>query len=117
MMPLHPSVPNFISTAETNATRDRSAGFRRRLAEVRLGLEPRGGEVVLEHLPDHFGEGDRRTPAKLGARLARVTSEVGNFRRTEVRLVHLDMVLPVEPDQPEGELRQLTDGPLDAGGD
>src|SRR5260370_36598037 len=98
MLPLHPSVPNFISTAETNATRDRSAGFRRRLAEVRLGLQPRGGEIVLEHLPDHFREGDRRTPAQLGASLAGGAAEVGNLRRTEVRLVHLDAVLPVAAD-------------------
>src|SRR6202165_171245 len=113
-MPRHPSVPNLMSTAiaigspsPTNPSRDRSAGFCRTLAEVRLGLEPGGGEVVLEHLPDHLREGDGRPPAQPGACLAGVAAQVRDVRRTEVRLVHLDMVLPVEADQPEGEVRQL----------
>src|SRR6266852_9915167 len=123
MMPRHPSVPNLISTVNaigphpaTNPSRDGSAGFCRPLAEVRLGLEPGGGEVVLEHLPDHFRKGDGRPPAQRGTSLAGVAPQVRDVRRTEVRLVHLDMVLPVEADKPEGELRQLPNGPLDAGG-
>src|SRR5438309_9190636 len=123
MMPRQPSVPNLISTANaigspsaTNPNRragNRSAGFRRPLAEVRLGLEPGSGEIVLEHLPDHFLEGDLGAPAQPGPGLAGVASQVGDFRRTEVRLVDLDVVLPVETDQPEGELHELADRPLD----
>src|SRR5213082_3647516 len=127
MMPRQPSVPNLISTANaivspsaTNPNRragNRSAGFRRPLAEVRLGLEPGSGEVVLEHLPDHFLEGDLGTPSQPGPRLTGVAAQVGYLRGTEVRLVHFDVVLPVEADQPEGELYQLADRRLDTGGD
>src|SRR2546425_9158498 len=123
MMPRHPSVPNLISTANataspsaTNPSRDRSAGFCRPLAKVRLGFQPGGGEVVLEHLADHFLEGDLRSPAQPGPRLAGVAPHVGNFRGTEVRLVDLDVVLPVEADQPEDALHELQDHPLDSGG-
>src|SRR2546423_11143778 len=124
MMPRHPSVPNLISTATAtpfpsfdNPSGDRSACFCGALAQVRLGLQPGGGEVVFEHLTDHFGETDLRTPAQLCPGFARITSQVWDFRRAEVRLIHLNMVLPVEADQPEGELRQLPDAPLYAGGD
>src|SRR2546430_16727273 len=126
-MPRQPSVPNLIWTANamgspsaTNPNRragNRSAGFRRRLAQVRLGIEPGSGEVVLQDLTDHFLEGDLGAPAQPGSRLAGVATQVGNLRGTKVRLVHLDMVLPVEPDQPESELDQLADRPLDTGGD
>src|SRR6266480_1146167 len=124
MMPRQPSVPNLISTANAigspslaNPSGDRSACFLRSLAEVRLGLEPGSGEIVLEHLPDHFLEGDLGAPAQPGPGLAGVASQVGDLRRTEVRLVDLDVVLPVETDQPEGELHELADRPLDTGGD
>src|SRR5256712_7850945 len=124
MMPRPPSVPNLISTANataspsaTNPSRDRSAGFCRPLAKIRLRFQPGGGEVVLEHLADHFLEGDLRPPAQPGPRLRGVAPQVGNFRGTEVRLVDLDVVLPVEADQPEGERDELQDRPLDPGGD
>src|SRR6266550_3110636 len=114
MMPRHPSVPNLISTANASGapfrhyrSRDRSAGFRRPLAQVRLGLEPGSGEVVLHHLADHFLEGDPGAPAQPGPRLAGVASQVRYLRGTEVRLVHFDVVLPIEADQAEGELYQL----------
>src|SRR5438445_13584780 len=101
MMPRQPSVPNLISTANaigspsaTNPNRragNRAAGFRRPLAEVRLGLEPGSGGVGLQHLPDHFLEGDPGGQAQPGLRLAGVAGQVGSLRGTDVRLVALDL--------------------------
>src|SRR5438094_1384916 len=112
MMPRQPSVPNLISTANaigspsaTNPNRragNRSAGFRRPLAEVRLGLEPGSGEVVLQHLPDHFLEGDPGAPAQPGPLLAPVAAQVRYLRGTEVSVSDLRRGLPVAYRQPRG---------------
>ena len=82
-----------------------------------LGLQPGGGEVVLEHLADHFREADFGTPAETYPGLAGIAAEVGDLGRTEVGLIDLDIVLPLEPDESEGEFNQLPDAPLHTGGD
>src|SRR5947209_9468225 len=110
MMPRQPSVPNLISTGN-------STGLGRTVAQVLRRGEARRREVKLEHLPDHLAKRRLRSPAQHLARLFGIAAEVRNVGRTEVGLVHLDVLLPVQADHAERHLRQLADAPLDAGGD
>src|ERR1700693_2917023 len=91
MMPRQPSVPKVISTfatvfpilAGSAAARVGSAGFRRRSARNAGRPDAERAQTRLQHFADQLLEADLRPPAKPGASLGRVATQVGDLGRTE----------------------------------
>src|SRR5437588_6235267 len=67
-------------------------------------------EVTLDHLAHKLVEAGLRLPAKYLARLRGVADQHVNLSRAEVARVYLDVLLPVEVEQPESLLQKLSDG-------
>jgi hypothetical protein len=80
-----------------------------RRSDVRRRIEAHLGEVAGEHDPDELGKGRPGLPAEPLAGLRGVAAQLVDLGRAEIAGVDLDVVLPVEPDEPEGLLDELPD--------
>src|SRR5438093_7025123 len=81
----------------------------RRVTEDAGRVDARLAQVRLEHQANELVEGDRRAPAECLARLRGVAAQLVDLGRAEVALVDANVLLGVEPYQPERDVDELLD--------